>query len=129
MRLIALRPCSFDGHVFLPGAEIPIESVIDPVKQEQYGVLVRIEECKTAETSCVIHCPVGSHVYELTPEACEIVFEILLMGQADATKAVKSISDVPTLQVISALDKRKTVDTAILTRLEYLGIIPEDGDE
>ena len=39
MRLIAKKPCSFNGQVFYIGDEIPSEFVINPKAQEKLGVI------------------------------------------------------------------------------------------
>ena len=39
MRLIAKKPCSFNGQTFYIGDEIPSEFVINPKAQEKLGVI------------------------------------------------------------------------------------------
>lgn len=44
MKLIAKKPCSFNGNKYFIGNEIPAEYVLDPKAQEQMGVLVVVDE-------------------------------------------------------------------------------------
>lgn len=43
MKLIAKRPCSFNGEKFFIGDEIPTEYVLDPKAQKMMGVIEVVE--------------------------------------------------------------------------------------
>lgn len=144
MKLFAKKPCTFNGKRFTIGAEIPLEFVADPKKQERLGVVaiadsndIPLEEC-VAQVGIVkfdipIHAEEGDLILCVTNEELTVFTDILQIGVKTAEEKQK-ISDIvqkveseDLLIMLSALDGRKFVKEAAEERAAALNLV--GGDE
>ncbi|HCI73125.1 MAG TPA: hypothetical protein DHV42_01110 [Lachnospiraceae bacterium] len=119
MKLIALKGCSFGGHVYFPGTEIPAGEVVDPARQEGLGVLVRVAEAEKEPAS--VTCQTGTATYTVTVEEMEHVLALVQKTPTEITKEIEAVTSVAELQVLAVVDRRKPVDQAIEARIAALG--------
>lgn len=125
MRLIAKKPCSFNGQVFYIGDEIPSEFVINPKAQEKLGVIAIAaggemyaespspdERVGQVEFAVPIKQKDGDETMHFTEEQISKAAEVMQMTTAYAKDAIKEISDEKTLILINACDSRKAIKEA-----------------
>ena len=117
MRLIAKKPCSFNGQVFYIGDEIPSEFVINPKAQEKLGVIAiaaagEMYDESPSPDEVPIKQKDGDETMHFTEEQISKAAEVMQMTTAYAKDAIKEISDEKTLILINACDSRKAIKEA-----------------
>lgn len=125
MRLIAIKPCSFNGQTFYIGDEIPSEFVINPRAQEKLGVIAIAAggedqgEPVTAKASTgqiefaiPINQRDGKMILRCNEEQICKAAEIMQMTTGEAKEAIKDIDEEKILILINACDSRKTIKEA-----------------
>lgn len=119
MRLIARKPCCFDGRKYFIGEEIPLESVANPKAQEKMGVLSLFEEngkeCRerVLPDTLEIIVPIKRKDKEMElPLKCEelrTAVSIMQMSVKDAAEAIQKITEENILIFLNACDSRKGI--------------------
>lgn len=147
MRLIAKKPCSFDGKKFFIGDEIPAECVANPKAQEKMGVItiagdggtIPPEELQqyTSQVADVkfsipIHAEEGDLFLEVTNDELVTYFDIQQIGVNKAedkqqiADIVQKIESSDLLIMLGALDGRKYVKELAEKRASE---IPEEQEQ
>lgn len=105
MKLIAKKPCSFEGHKFFIGDEIPTEFVANPKALEKMGVI--------AIAGNADPIPFTDPQEYVTPEIMEIKFEILIHAEEGdlplqvTNEELNVFTDILQIPVSKAEDKQK----------------------
>lgn len=105
MKLIAKKPCSFEGHKFFIGDEIPTEFVANPKALEKMGVI--------AIAGNADPIPFTDPQEYVTPELMEIKFEILIHAEEGdlplqvTNEELNVFTDILQIPVSKAEDKQK----------------------
>lgn len=126
MRLIAKKPCSFNGQVFYIGDEIPSEFVINPKAQENLGTIAIVSTGNVLKTDLSdITAEVGQvefvvpikqkdgtmTLYMNEDQICRAV-EVMQMTASEAKETIKGITEEKILILLNACDSRKAVKEA-----------------
>lgn len=144
MKLFAKKPCNFNGKRFTIGAEIPLEFVADPKKQERLGVIaiadgddIPLEDVVTkvgiVKFEVPIHAEEGDLTLCVTNEELTVFTDILQVGvktteeKQQISEMVQNINSEDLLILLSALDGRKFVKEAAEERAKALNLV--GGDE
>lgn len=148
MRLIAKKPCSFGGHKFKIGNEIPVELVANPKAQERRGVIsisdgeaIPMEELQqhTAQVGVVkfevaIHAEDGDLPLQVTNEELSIFTDILQIGVSKAedkqkiSEMIQKIESEDLLIMLDALDGRKLVKEEAQARAQAIHGAPDGSN-
>lgn len=148
MKLIAKKPCSFEGQKFFIGDEIPVAFVKDPKAQEKMGVLAiagdgstlppeELQEC-TAQVAdvkfeVIIHSDDGDLPLAVTNAELSVFTDILQIPVAKAedkqkiSEMIQKIESEDLLIMLDALDGRKHVKEEAQARAQALN--GSGGDE
>lgn len=126
MKLIAKKPCSFNGQIFWIGDEIPSEFVINPKAQENLGTIAIVSTDDAPKTDLSdITAEVGQvefgipikqkddtmTLYLNEEQICRAV-EVMQMTASEAKEAIKGIAEEKILILLNACDSRKTIKEA-----------------
>lgn len=126
MKLIAKKPCSFNGQTFYIGDEIPSEFVINPKAQENLGTIAIVSTGNVPKTDLSdITAEVGQvefvvpikqkdgtmTLYMNEDQICRAV-EVMQMTASEAKEAIKGITEEKILILLNACDSRKAVKEA-----------------
>ena len=156
MKLIAQKPCSFGGHKFVIGDEIPVELVANPNAQEKMGVLaisvgadIAHTELQKATAQVVgeikfeipIHTEAEDIVLVVTNEELTVFTDIRQIGvratedKQKISEMIQKIESEDLLILLDALDGRKHVKEEAQARaqaraqaLEEIKQQPPDDD-
>lgn len=125
MRLIAKKPCSFNGQTFYIGDEIPSEFVINPRAQEKLGVITiagdgedlsKPVNIKASTGQIEFAIPInqrdGKMILHCNEEQICKAAEIMQMATGEAKEAIKDIDEEKILILLNACDSRKTIKEA-----------------
>ena len=139
MRLIAQKPCNFNGQKFYAGNEIPVTLVADPKAQEKMGVIVIAgdgEETaplpQIGEINIPIHAEEGDLILCVTAEELIVFTDILQtpVGKAEdkqkVSEMIQNIESEDLLIMLDALDGRKHVKEEAQARAQVLN--SSEGD-
>lgn len=143
MKLIANKPCTFGGHKFLTGDEIPVNLVASPKEQEKRGVLTvandgeTVGRIETGETkfTIVVHSEKGDIPLNLTNEELSVFTDILQIpvsrteDKQKISEMIQNIESEDLLIVLDALDGRKHVKEEVQKRVETFQQEEEQPDE
>lgn len=147
MRLIAKKPCSFNGQTFYIGDEIPSEFVINPKAQEKLGVIAIAADggdpSEPAVTGAFIGqvefaIPInqrdGKMILHCNEEQICKAAEVMQMTAGEAKETIKEIEDEKVLILLNACDSRKAIKEATeaaATKLNFEEDVQEEsaGDE
>lgn len=139
MKLIARKPCSFDGKKFYIGDEVPGSLVLNPAEQEKMGVLAIVNDGQASEAdlSPVPSDTVGLDIaadegilhLEVTTEGLQAVVNVLTGKSADAEEVIESMSDNDALILLHMCDSRKAVKAAAEARAKELNESEAEGGE
>ncbi len=147
MRLIAKKPCSFNGQTFYIGDEIPSEFVINPKAQEKLGVIAIAagggDPSEPAVTGAFIGqvefaIPInqrdGKMILHCNEEQICKAAEVMQMTVGEAKETIKEIEDEKVLILLNACDSRKAIKEATeaaATKLNFEEDVQEEsaGDE
>lgn len=145
MKLIAKKPCSFGGHNFYIGDEIPNEYVMNPQNQEKLGVLAVVADDadgipaaevavagKAVDTMTVnVHAEEGDLPLDLTKAGLQAVVDVLTGTVEDAEAIIAAMADGDALILLHLADSRKSVKKAAEARAKALNANPEEsaGDQ
>lgn len=147
MRLIAKKPCSFNGQTFYIGDEIPSEFVINPKAQEKLGVIAIAagggdpsEPIATGafvgqvEFAIPINQRDGKMILRCNEEQICKAAEVMQMTAGKAKETIKEIEDEKVLILLNACDSRKAIKEATeaaATKLNFEEDVQEEsaGDE
>lgn len=145
MRLIAKKPCSFDGKKFFIGDEIPAECVANPKAQEKMGVIAIVggdtesgQLPKIGAINIPIHAEEGDLILCVTNEELNVFTDILQIPVSKAedkqkvSEMIQNIESEDLLIMLDALDRRKFVKDEAQERAKILSAsfeedTPEDG--
>lgn len=145
MKLIAKKPCSFEGQKFFIGDEIPSELVANPKAQEKMGVLaiagdgstlptrVFQEHIGEAKFEILIHAEEGDLPLQVTNAELSVFTDILQIPVAKAedkqkiSEMIQKIESEDLLIMLDALDGRKHVKEEAQARAQALN--GSGGDE
>ena len=147
MRLIAKKPCSFNGQTFYIGDEIPSEFVINPKAQEKLGVISIAADGGDPSESAVTGAFVGQVEFAIPinqrdgkmilhcneEQICKAA-EVMQMTAGEAKETIKEIDDEKVLILLNACDSRKAIKAATeaaATKLNFEEDVQEEsaGDE
>lgn len=147
MRLIAKKPCSFNGQTFYIGDEIPSEFVINPKAQEKLGVISIAADGGDPSESAVTGAFVGQVEFAIPinqrdgkmilhcneEQICKAA-EVMQMTAGEAKETIKEIDDEKVLILLNACDSRKAIKEATeaaATKLNFEEDVQEEsaGDE
>jgi hypothetical protein len=122
MKLIAKKPCSFNGQTFYIGDEIPPEFVINPKAQENLGTIAIVSVSDASRTNPAedgqveFGVPIkqkdGTMTLYLNKEQICRAVEVMQMTTSEAKEAIKEIADEKILILLNACDSRKAVKEA-----------------
>lgn len=126
MMLIAIMPCSFDGHNFFPGEVVPEEYVLDPKRQESLGVLAIAESDAPEAKTGTIALTVDGTSFD-ADSICDAM-RILHAPTKDAVAALSGVENKAVLDAVEYCEHRKQVLEAVVARREQLNA-PEAGEE
>lgn len=153
MRLIAKKPCSFEGHKFFIGDEIPSGLVANPKAQEKMGVIaiaggneslppeeLQQYTSKVAQVKfeILIHSEEGDLPLQVTNEELSMFTDILQIPVAKTedkqkvSEMIQNIESEDLLIMLDALDGRKFIKEEAQTRAQALTPNPDEqpgGDE
>ena len=129
MKLTANRPCTFGGHKFLIGEEIPFELVANPKAQEKMGV-ISIADGEAEATDGLIKIPIHAEAGEITitvtNEELNVFTEIRQIGvnstedKQKLSALIQNIESEDLLILLDALDGRKHVKEEAQARAQEL---------
>ena len=139
MKLIARKPCSFDGKKFYIGDEVPGSLVLNPAEQEKMGVLAIVNDGQASEADLSpapadtvgldIAADEGILHLEVTTEGLQDVVNVLAGKSADASEVIESMSDNDALILLHMCDSRKAVKAAAEARAKELNESEAKGGE
>lgn len=126
MKLIAKKPCSFNGQTFYIGDEIPSEFVINPKAQENLGTIAIVStgdtpktdfsditvEVSQVEFGVPIKQKDGIMTLYLNEEQICRAVEVMQMTATEAKEAIREIAEEKILILLNACDSRKAVKEA-----------------
>ena len=122
MKLIAKKPCSFNGQTFYIGDEIPPEFVINPKAQENLGTVAIVYVSDASRTNLAedgqveFGVPIkqkdGTMTLYLNEEQICRAVEVMQMTASEAKEAIKGIAEEKILILLNACDSRKTIKEA-----------------
>lgn len=126
MKLIAKKPCSFNGQTFYIGDEIPPAFVINPKAQEKLGTIAIVStgdapwgdlsnittEVGQVEFGVPIKQKDGTMTLYLNEDQICRAVEVMQMTASEAKKAIKGITEEKILILLNACDSRKAVKEA-----------------
>lgn len=122
MKLIAKKPCSFNGQIFYIGDEIPPEFVINPKAQENLGTIAIVSVSDASRTNPAeddqveFGVPIkqkdGTMTLYLNEEQICRAVEVMQMTASEAKEAIKGIAEEKILILLNACDFRKTIKEA-----------------
>lgn len=126
MKLIAKKPCSFNGQTFYIGDEIPSEFVINPKAQENLGTIAIVSTGNvlktdlsdiTAEVGQVefvvpIKQKDGTMTLYMNEDQIRRAVEVMQMTASEAKETIKGITEEKILILLNACDSRKAVKEA-----------------
>ena len=122
MKLIAKKPCSFNGQTFYIGDEIPPEFVINPKAQENLGTVAIVSVSDASRTNLAedgqveFGVPIkqkdGTMTLYLNEEQICRAVEVMQMTASEAKEAIKGIAEEKILILLNACDSRKTIKEA-----------------
>ena len=134
MKLIAKKPCSFNGQTFYIGDEIPPEFVINPKAQENLGTIAIVSVSDASRTNPAedgqveFGVPIkqkdGTMTLYLNKEQICRAVEVMQMTTSEAKEALKEIADEKILILLNACDSRKAVKEA--TEVAAAELNPEE---
>ena len=135
MKLIAKKPCSFEGKKFYIGDEIPADFVLNPLAQEKMGVLSIVGEGGEPvvipqvekSTISVVELEVNGEQLSVTKEGLQAFVNVLTATPAKAETIVGQMTDGDALILLHCTDSRKAVKVAAETRAKSL--IAEEGEQ
>lgn len=140
MKLIARKPCSFNGKKFFIGDEIPAESVINPKEQEKMGVLTIAADnyvghteqepapAQESKITVLIRSEEGDVEFNPTPEGLQSIFDALTGNATEAEEIINQMTDGEALILLHLSDSRKAVRAAAEARGKELSEA-QDGAE
>ena len=153
MRLIAKKPCSFDGKKFFIGDEIPAECVSNPKAQEKMGVIAiaggtippeelhdYTQQVGVVKFEILIHSEDGDLPLHVTNDELSVFTDILQIPVSKAedkqkvSEMIQNIESEDLLIMLDALDGRKFVKDEAQERAKTLSEsfeddTPEDGGD
>ena len=132
MKLIAQKPCSFNGEQFYIGDEIPVEYVLNLTAMVNYGIIAIVPDseddsgtgsegggsCEKTYNNIVIpdvtlsilvRTENGDEMLEPTDEGIQDVFTVLIGKATDAEAVINQMNDEDALILLHMSDSRKSV--------------------
>ena len=128
MKLIAKKPCCFEGKKFYIGDEIPSDYVLNPESMEKMGVIAIVGNAQPATVELLIPCEEGDMALEPTLDALQDVFGVLASKAADAEPIIKKMTDNDALILLHLSDSRKSIKDAVEARAKEINV-EEAGDQ
>ena len=151
MKLIAKKPCSFEGHKFFIGDEIPTEFVANPKALEKMGVIAIAGNADpipftepqkyivptdgVVKFEILIHAEDGDLPLQVTNEELSVFTDILQIPVSKAedkqkiSEMIQKIESEDLLIMLDALDGRKFVKEEAQERAKAISESVEDGGD
>ena len=145
MRLIAKKPCSFEGQKFYIGDEIPAELVANPKAQERMGVIAiaggtippdelqnMVAKVGEVKFEILIHAEEGDLPLQVTNEELSVFTDILQIPVAKTedkqkvSEMIQNIESEDLLIMLDALDGRKFIKEEAQARAQALNQTPDE---
>lgn len=130
MSYIALKPCTFAGQKYKIGEEIPAETVHPGSRENlvKMGLIaargdsawVLPEKVATQDLSIKLKSEEGESVLAISKQDLQAIFDVLSQKATDAEAAVKALTNVDALELLSACDARKTIKELAKARIAAL---------
>ena len=147
MKLIAKKPCSFEGHKFYIGDEIPTEYVANPKAQEKMGVISIasgdgvsvpltdiVSKVGVVKFEILIHSEEGDLPLNVTNEELSIFTDILQTpvskteDKQKVSEMIQNIESEDLLIMLDALDGRKFIKEEAQERAKALSSNDEEPE-
>lgn len=152
MKLIAKKPCSFNGEKFYIGDVIPTEYVVNPATMEKMGIITIVGgntsgggsgddgsgdyDCAItpiiipdATLSITVNTDNGDMTLEPTDEGIQDIFTVLLSKPTVAEVIIKKMEDEDALILLHMVDNRKAVKEAAAARAKELNPPESEGEQ
>lgn len=143
MKIIAKKPCNFNGVKYYIGEEIPETAVKDPKAQEVMGVVSIVPEgdhfgeitemvSNVGEVHFLIPILKGEESMELSVSETQIAEAVktLQMSQKDAVAHIKDhVEDNTVLIILNACDSRAAVKKEAETKAKSLAGLEESAGD
>ena len=150
MKLIAKKPCSFEGHKFFIGDEIPTEFVANPKSLEKMGVIAiagnaepipftdpqeYVTQVADVKFEILIHAEEGDLPLQVTNEELSVFTDILQIPVSKAedkqkvSDMIQNIVSEDLLIMLDALDGRKFVKDEAQERAKAISESAETGGD
>lgn len=143
MKIIAKKPCNFNGIKYFVGEEIPESSVKDPKSQEVMGVVSLVPEgdhvgefadmvSQVGEVHFLVPILKGEESMELPVSETQIAeaAKTLQMSQKDAVAHIKDhVEDNTVLIILNACDSRAAVKKEAETKAKSLAGLEESAGD
>ena len=143
MKIIAKKPCSFNGVKYYIGEEIPENAVKDPKAQAAMGVVSIVPEgehiggfadmvSKVGEVHFLVPILKGEESMELPVSETQIAeaAKTLQMSQKDAVAHIKDhVEDNTVLIILNACDSRAAVKKEAETKAKSLAGLEESAGD
>lgn len=134
MIYVAQKPCSFAGIDFKIGEEVP-EVLIAPGASKSLigmGILAKkgteIPVTVNQPITITIHADEGDMDLEITNDALQSVFDVLLSTAAEAEPIVTQMTEGDALILLDLVDNRKSIKAMAEERAKTLSAQPEDTE-
>lgn len=129
-KLIALKPCNFNGKKYFINDEIPLEDVLNPKEQAKLGVIAIVndgddlpreeEPERITKMTVSIKAEEGDMPLELTQEGLQAFVDAITNKATEAEQIVKNMTDGDALILLHIADSRKTIKEAAEARAKEL---------
>lgn len=143
MKIIAKKPCNFNGVKYYIGEEIPESSVKDPKAQEVMGVVSIVPDgdhvgefadmvSQVGEVHFLVPILKGEESMELPVSETQIAeaAKTLQMSQKDAVAHIKDhVEDNTVLIILNACDSRAAVKKEAETKAKSLAGLEESAGD
>lgn len=145
MAYVALKPCSFAGHKFKIGDNVPLEVlqpgsiknllkmglIVDPGKEEAKPAPGTIMEPVSATIELTVPVEEGDLALDVTKDGIQAIINVLTSKAEDAEKIIKEMTDGDALILLHIVDSRKTIKAAAEERAEAItaGEGTEEGEQ
>lgn len=131
-KLIARKPCSFNGKKFFINDVIPTEYILNPNEQAKLGVIAIVKDGEDTPSEAVketehvskmvvnIKAEEGEIPLELTQKGLQDVVDVITSKATEAEKIIKQMTDGDALILVDIADSRKTIKEAAKDRAQEI---------
>lgn len=144
MKLIARKPCSYQGKKFYIGDEIPPEYVLNPKAQEEMGKLAIVSdgaelsetiseddapELNPATVEITVQAEEGEVALDIPVGEFQTLFDILSTTAEQGVELVPQLTSGDALILLHVVDSRKTIKAAAEARGKALASEDSVGEQ